>query len=68
MELQQKLEHRLTVLEACLIQNVHLKDQAGVQRLLNRITKWYSTLSKSDQAYCDSAQRIISEQIPYDGS
>ena len=61
-------QHRLNVLEACLCENVHLTDAAGVQRLLNRITKWYSTLSEQDQAYCDSAQRIIEQQIPYDGS
>lgn len=68
MEQQQKIEHRLVVLEACLTQNVHLKDAAGVQRLLNRITKWYDTLCDADKQYCDSAQRIIDEQIPYDGS
>jgi len=68
MTIAERCEHRLNVLEACLCENVHLSDSAGVQRLLNRITKWYSSLSDSDQAYCDSAQRIIDEQIPYDGS
>ena len=65
MTTAEKLQHRLTVLEACLTGNVHISDPAGVQRLLNRITKWYSQLSTQDQQYCDSAQRIINEQIPY---
>lgn len=68
MDKHTKLQHRLNVLEACLCENVHLRDPAGVQRLLNRITKWYNALCAEDQAYCDSAQRIITEQIPYDGS
>lgn len=65
MTLEEKLNHRLNVLEACLCENVHLRDPAGVQRLLNRISKWYSQLNTADQQYCDSAQRIINEQIPY---
>ena len=68
MSIEERVQHRLNVLEACLCENAHIHQREDVQRLMNRITKWYDTLNNDDKAYVDSAKRIISEQIPYDGS
>jgi len=68
MTLEQKLQHRLDVLEGCLCENVHISDPDGVRRLLQRIKPHVELLNIEDYAYYESALRILEEQIPYDGS
>lgn len=68
MTLEQKLQHRLDVLEGCLCENVHISDPDGVRRLLQRIKPHVDTLNIEDYNYYTSAVRILEEQIPYDGS
>ena len=68
MTLEQKLQHRLDVLEGCLCENVHISDPVGVRRLLQRIKPHVDLLNIEDYNYYESALRILEEQIPYDGS
>ena len=68
MTLEQKLQHRLDVLEGCLCENVHISDPDGVRRLLQRIKPHVDLLNIEDYNYYESALRILEEQIPYDGS
>ena len=66
--LETRVQHRLNLLEAALCDDMHLRDPDAVQGLLQKIAVHDAILSKADRDYALSAQRIIDEQIPYDGS
>ena len=66
--LEIRIQHRLNLLETCLCDNLHLRDPDGVQTLIQKIAVHDHILSDADRDYAQSAQRILDEQIPYDGS
>jgi hypothetical protein len=66
--LETRVQHRLNLLEVALCDNLHLRDPDSVQALLQKIAVHDAILTKEDRDYALSAQRIIDEQIPYDGS
>jgi len=68
VELLERLQHRLNLIEVSLCDNLHLRLPENVQALLNKIIVHRELLSEADAAYVDSAQNIITNQIPYDGS
>ncbi|MDA8915603.1 hypothetical protein N9I01_00090 [bacterium] len=63
-----RVQHRLNLLEVALCDNLHLRDPDGVQTLIQKIAVHDSILTKADRDYALSAQRILDEQIPYDGT
>ena len=66
--LEIRIQHRLNLLEVALCDNLHLTDPDGVQTLIQKIAVHDSVISNEDREYALSAQRILDEQIPYDGS
>ena len=66
--LETRVQHRLNLLEVALCDNLHLRDPDSVQALLQKIAVHDAILTTQDRDYALSAQRIIDEQIPYDGS
>ena len=66
--IETRIQHRLNLLETCLCDNLHLRDPDGVQTLIQKIAVHDSVISDEDREYALSAQRILDEQIPYDGS
>jgi len=68
VELLERLQHRLNLIEVSLCDNLHLRLPENVQALLNKIIVHRELLSEADARYVDSAQNIITNQIPYDGS
>jgi hypothetical protein len=66
--LEIRIQHRLNLLEVALCDNLHLSDPDGVQTLIQKIAVHDSVISDEDRQYALSAQRILDEQIPYDGS
>jgi len=66
--LEIRIQHRLNLLEVALCDNLHLSDPDGVQTLIQKIAVHDSVISDEDREYALSAQRILDEQIPYDGS
>ena len=68
LELAERLQHRLNLIEVSLCDNLHLRLPLNVQALLDKIIVHSALLSEEDAAYVDSAQNIIINQIPYDGS
>lgn len=68
MELMTKLQHRLNLLELCLCDNLHIQNPAAVQTLITKLKVHDTHLSSEDSAYVKSAQIILDQQIPYDGS
>jgi hypothetical protein len=66
--LEIRIQHRLNLLEVALCDNLHLTDPDGVQTLIQKIAVHDSVISDEDREYALSAQRILDEQIPYDGS
>lgn len=68
LELAERLQHRLNLIEVSLCDNLHLRLPDNVQALLDKIIVHSALLSEEDAAYVDSAQNIIINQIPYDGS
>ncbi len=63
-----RVQHRLNLLEVALCDNLHLREPDGVQALIQKIAVHDAILSQADRDYALSAQRILDEQIPYDGS
>ena len=63
-----RIQHRLNLLEVALCDNLHLREPDGVQALIQKIAVHDAILTKADRDYAQSAQRILDEQIPYDGS
>jgi len=66
--LEIRIQHRLNLLEVALCDNLHLREPDGVQALIQKIAVHDAILSDEDRQYALSAQRILDEQIPYDGS
>ena len=66
--LETRVQHRLNLIEVARCDNLHLRDPDSVQALLQKIAVHDAILTKEDRDYALSAQRIIDEQIPYDGS
>jgi hypothetical protein len=66
--LEIRIQHRLNLLEVALCDNLHLTDPDGVQTLIQKIAVHDSVISDEDREYALGAQRILDEQIPYDGS
>ncbi len=66
--IETRIQHRLNLLEVALCDDMHLRDPDSVQALLQKIAVHDAILSKEDRDYALSAQRIIDEQIPYDGT
>ena len=66
--IETRVQHRLNLLETALCDNMHLRDPDSVQALLQKIAVHDAILCKEDRDYALSAQRIIDEQIPYDGT
>ena len=66
--LEIRIQHRLNLLEVALCDNLHLTEPDGVQALIQKIAVHDAVLSDEDRAYALSAQTILDEQIPYDGS
>ena len=66
--IETRVQHRLNLLEVALCDNMHLREPDAVQALLQKIAVHDAILSKPDRDYALSAQRILDEQIPYDGT
>lgn len=66
--IETRIQHRLNLLETCLCDNLHLRDPDGVQTLIQKIAVHDHILTDADRDYAMSAQRILDEQIPYDGT
>ena len=63
--IEQRIEIRLNVLEHLLTSNTHIHEPELVENVMSKLRPHYKKMLKADQAYMNSAERIIAEQIPF---
>ena len=65
MDLRQKIDHRLDMLQEMLENNEHLDNPTKAYDLTLRISPFWSILSEEDRDYVQCAQHAIEDLTPW---
>lgn len=65
MDLRQKINHRLDMLQEMLENNEHLDNPTKAYDLTLRISPFWSILSEEDREYVQCAQHAIEDLTPW---
>jgi hypothetical protein len=66
MNLREKIELRMQILEEMMKRNMHIQDPTTVDVLLDRLTYCWGVLSEEDRDFIQGCQHALEEKVEWE--